>query len=899
MGASFVHVSTRWMDPPPNGVGQDVPLVASGGTILATGESLITVSGDRQLVVRDDATLSIEGTGRTVDSPAAGMPVLTQMSLGGQEHVIVTGTGGAARGQEVNGAGGIGRWINLDVGPAPLAIAATGGSNGDLIAVSSLTSGGIEIYELRANGTTKRADTLEIGRDIGGEVRDLAFIDTGSGTVLLGVSQFSGELVSWRVDDRGRAQEGETLGAPEGLAISAGSTLRAFEMDGQDYVLLGAGGTSSLTLLSVGDDGSLTALDQINDTLETRFQNVLVLETIEVGGRLYVVAGGGDDGLSLFTFAPTSEGAPRFQKLAQIEDGNASALADPSALGLHDNGDGTLTAYVASEDSGISILEIDLGNPGQVLRAGPGGETLNGTGADDHVLGGAGNDRLSGGAGDDRIQDGAGTDRMTGGAGADTFVITPDGQQDVIEDFELGKDSLDFSLYTRLYSINDMSVVGRADGGVGLRFNGEVLVIRPDAGVIRPEDVTDALLSGLWHIDVNPFEDDPVFAVGGIEGDHLFGGLGSDTLFGSAGSDTIEGGGGADMLNGEILEAGYDNAAAQIVRLYQATLDRAPDRAGHEGWTDMLVAGQASLQGIADGFVGSAEFQAQYGGLSDSAFVTLLYSNVLGRAPDAAGLQGWLDFIDQGGSRAQVVTGFSESAEFVDLMEAATLPFTRAGQRADWSDDVYRLYQATLGREPDMGGFLGWTDQLARGADYETAVQGFINSQEFQARYGALDDTGFVELLYANVLGRTPGAAEVRGWTDLMESGMGRAAVVEGFAQSPEFQALTAPGLKAFMEGLGAEEDRIIAGEGTSVLFGGIGADTFVFDAFTEGDHEVAGFEAWDSVEITTGWGGPIKMADVDVRQVGDDTVVEAGDSRITFLDTEKDVVTGDAFLFV
>ena len=65
-------------------------------------------------------------------------------------------------------------------------------------------------------------------------------------------------------------------------------------------------------------------------------------------------------------------------------------------------------------------------------------------------------------------------------------------------------------------------------------------------------------------------------------------------------------------------------------------------------------------------FIASAEFQGPYGALDNAGFVSLLYNNVLHRAPDAGGLAYWVSLLNTGqDSRAQEVVGFSESAEHV------------------------------------------------------------------------------------------------------------------------------------------------------------------------------------------------------------------------------------------
>jgi hypothetical protein len=65
-------------------------------------------------------------------------------------------------------------------------------------------------------------------------------------------------------------------------------------------------------------------------------------------------------------------------------------------------------------------------------------------------------------------------------------------------------------------------------------------------------------------------------------------------------------------------------------------------------------------------FIRSVEFRATYGDpgtVSDTQFVTLLYANVLDRAPDQAGLQHWLADLSNGYPREHLLVFFSESTE--------------------------------------------------------------------------------------------------------------------------------------------------------------------------------------------------------------------------------------------
>ncbi|MEM9395343.1 MAG: DUF4214 domain-containing protein [Pseudomonadota bacterium] len=378
--------------------------------------------------------------------------------------------------------------------------------------------------------------------------------------------------------------------------------------------------------------------------------------------------------------------------------------------------------------------------------------------------------------------------------------------------------------------------------------------------------------------------------------DTINGGTGDDILVGFGGNSTLNGGGGNDVLFGENYgESDYDHASGQVVRLYQATLNRAPDDAGHSFWTNEILGGTALSQ-IAVGFVGSAEFEAVYGpSLTDSEFITLLYNNVLGRDPDSGGEAFWLGELGSGTSRADVVVGFSESPEFVNIMIPKSLEFSGAEAMGDFTDDIVRLYQATLDRLPDVGGFTFWVDGLTDGMTYLSAVEGFVNSPEFQAVYGTLTDAQFVNLLYNNVLGRDadPGGASF--WEGSLAGGMSRAEVVSGFAQSAEFIDIMEPIVELWAEGLGTD-DVLDGGAGDDVLVGGMLADEFHFNFSEGGDDLIADFEMWDTI-VLEGFGlGSASAAAAAFVQDGNDAVYDHFNGEIRLTDVVAADLTSDEF---
>ncbi|MBQ5942337.1 DUF4214 domain-containing protein [Massilia sp. AB1] len=104
--------------------------------------------------------------------------------------------------------------------------------------------------------------------------------------------------------------------------------------------------------------------------------------------------------------------------------------------------------------------------------------------------------------------------------------------------------------------------------------------------------------------------------------------------------------------------------AGKAYRLYQAAFDRTPDKGGLGYWINALDSGK-SLAQIAGGFTGSKEFADLYGSSTSNAeFISLLYDNVLHRAPDADGLNFWINaMIVHQAPREEILAQFSESAE--------------------------------------------------------------------------------------------------------------------------------------------------------------------------------------------------------------------------------------------
>lgn len=134
------------------------------------------------------------------------------------------------------------------------------------------------------------------------------------------------------------------------------------------------------------------------------------------------------------------------------------------------------------------------------------------------------------------------------------------------------------------------------------------------------------------------------------------------------------------------------------------------------------------------------------------------------------------------------------TSTLASIERAAFLDGTLDFDASAFAAQAARLYQAALGRAPDPFGLAYYTKGLSAGAfSLPGIAEGFLASPEFQARYPSLDNEGFVELLYDNVLGRAPDAGGLAFYLDLLGSGASRSTLLLGFSESPENVGLTAP----------------------------------------------------------------------------------------------------------
>jgi hypothetical protein len=162
-------------------------------------------------------------------------------------------------------------------------------------------------------------------------------------------------------------------------------------------------------------------------------------------------------------------------------------------------------------------------------------------------------------------------------------------------------------------------------------------------------------------------------------------------------------------------------------------------------------------------------------------FVRLLYFSYLGRGATDTEVAGW---VNRGLTRAQLAASFLNSPEF------------NLGGRF-----TAGLYVGIIDRDAEFTGWQFQRQALARGiVNHDQLVSNFLNSAEFNLKFGALSNTAFVALMYENVLLRPGSQSEIDAWVNLLSNpGNTRTVIARSFLNSKEFEQGTGPRLMAFL----------------------------------------------------------------------------------------------------
>ncbi len=236
-----------------------------------------------------------------------------------------------------------------------------------------------------------------------------------------------------------------------------------------------------------------------------------------------------------------------------------------------------------------------------------------------------------------------------------------------------------------------------------------------------------------------------------------------------------------------------EQISAFVERLYTIMLNRSSD-AGKQSHINGLLSGKTAAE-IAEGFVLGEELKVL--NISNEEFVRRMYLTFLDREADHEGLAIWTAVLDKGCSYGRMFRDFCNSAEFKIVCDSYGI---RQGsyevtEYRDINENIThycsRMYTKALGRAYDVDGLNNWAKALVNGTETpESLAMIFLNGAEFQMWNHS--DEVFVDRLYETLFNRPADAEGKQTWLNLLALGTSRKTAIETFVQSEEFKILKA-----------------------------------------------------------------------------------------------------------
>lgn len=158
-----------------------------------------------------------------------------------------------------------------------------------------------------------------------------------------------------------------------------------------------------------------------------------------------------------------------------------------------------------------------------------------------------------------------------------------------------------------------------------------------------------------------------------------------------------------------------NSQSADIDRLYVAYFNRLPDYGGYEFWHGRLNVSDWDIQRASRYFSESPEAVETYGDAELEEFLDILYSEVLGRQPDAGGAAYWLDRLENDPliDKANIVAFFTDSDELRDITEHRS--------------EIVALSALFADRMPTDAEIEAW-ELLRSGSSLEDAISAFTEA---------------------------------------------------------------------------------------------------------------------------------------------------------------------------
>lgn len=172
----------------------------------------------------------------------------------------------------------------------------------------------------------------------------------------------------FRVTGIGAPKPVYSLQGDEASPLEGVSALHAVEIGGRVFLFAAAEEDQTVTVFEIAEDGALTEVDAVSDSLTNELKRPRDVANAEIdGGTFAFIAGFDDDGISSFRVA--ADGALTFA--ANLRDGADASLNGVTALAVLERGEKTWLYAGSTLEGSITVISADADGamtPMQVIR---------------------------------------------------------------------------------------------------------------------------------------------------------------------------------------------------------------------------------------------------------------------------------------------------------------------------------------------------------------------------------------------------------------------------------------------------------------------------------------------------------------------------------------------------
>ncbi|MGA2228114.1 MAG: DUF4214 domain-containing protein, partial [Syntrophobacteraceae bacterium] len=152
------------------------------------------------------------------------------------------------------------------------------------------------------------------------------------------------------------------------------------------------------------------------------------------------------------------------------------------------------------------------------------------------------------------------------------------------------------------------------------------------------------------------------------------------------------------------------------------------------------------------------------------------YLGLLGREPDAAGLEAYGAELVRTRNLGELLTDIAHSDEFWEKIVAVRAP-----------ELVYTVFRGLLGRDPDTETAAGYTEVLTETKDITIVLADIIRSDEFWKKMQARRSPELVDAAFRGLLGREPDTEASASYAEVLTDKKDISVVLADIAHSDEF----------------------------------------------------------------------------------------------------------------